>query len=480
MDLAELEWVDPEVEASSVDLDGWDDALQALVLAGIAETDAVTTNPLLALDDRELVDLAGEAERDLRAATALGYRIAAELTRRRPDPSGRKDEEGLSAYALDELALATGLSRGVVCTRVAEADALTGRHPKLLGALSAGLIPLPALRRVLDLTSILTADECAQVETQLLDRLGNTDRLPLGQLTEAELRALPTTTVIRVSTRANTTRVGKIVKDLVHRIDPDATKKREARAKSHRFVRVEPGANGMSWLGLHVPDAAAWATYERIDSLAHTIPDDPIDDRTLDAKRADVAIDLLLRNAADAPAAPINLQVILDHTGCDLTTPSHRGLVGEAGRLGAVTPQTIRELLDLADRTPGTTTGEHAVPQTCPGQDVHDTQGPGPYQPSDRLRNALQARDRICRFPGCNQPARVCELDHTLRYPEGPTCSCNLGDLCEHHYHLKHLAPGWILTNHGDGRFTWTTPTGHTHDITPDRAPPDDPDPPPF
>ena len=128
----------------------WDAALDALVLEGIAESEALADNPLAGFDDAALVDLAGQAERDLRAATALGYRIAAELTRRRPDPSGHKDEQGLSAYALDELALATGLARGAVCTRVAEADALTGRHPKLLAALGAGLMPLPAVRRVLD------------------------------------------------------------------------------------------------------------------------------------------------------------------------------------------------------------------------------------------------------------------------------------------------------------------------------------------
>ncbi len=102
------------------------------------------------LDDAALVDLAGQAERDLRAATALGYRVAAELARRRPDPSGHPDERGLSAYALDEIALATGLARGAVRTRVAEADALTGRHPRLLAALEAGLLPLPAVRRVLE------------------------------------------------------------------------------------------------------------------------------------------------------------------------------------------------------------------------------------------------------------------------------------------------------------------------------------------
>jgi hypothetical protein len=480
--LAELVGTDPADWEPAVDtsLDRWDEALTALVLASIDEADELAANPLAHLSDREVVELAGRAERDLRRATALGYRVAAELARRRPDPSGDPDERGLSAYAIDEIALSTGLARGVVSGRVAEADALTGRHPLLLSALSAGLFPLPAVRKVLETTVLLDVAQCAEVEVRLLDRLGRADRLALGSMSEAQLQSLPTAAVVAVSSRATTARVGSITRDLVHRIDPLAAAKREARAKTQRGVGVEPGTNGMAWLGINVPVAMALASYERIDSLARAIPADPDDDRSLDAKRADVAVDLLLKAPADAPFSPVNVQVVVDHTGCDLSSPGHGGLIGSAGRLGAVTVETVRELLDVADRTKGTIEAAPAIREPCPGQDVHDADGPGRYEPSDRLRRSLQVRDRRCVFPGCNRPARTCELDHSLRYPAGPTCSCNLGHLCVHHHHLKHLAPGWILDNHGEGRFTWTTPTGMTFDVTPDRdRPDDDPDPPP-
>lgn len=483
-DLAALEWIDPAEWEPGADPqtanDPWDEAFAALVLEVVAEAGALAAEPLAGLTDREVFALAGQAERDLRAATAAGYHVAAELARRRPDSSGHPDEQGLSAYAIDEIALSIGLARGVVAGRVAEADALTGRHPRMLAALAAGLVPLPAVRKVLETTVLLDVAQCAEVEARLLDTLGRTDRLALGSMSEAELQALPTSSVVAVSTRASTSRVGSITRDLVHRIDPEATAKREARAKRHRNVRIEAGSNGMSWLGFHVPEAVALASYERIDSLARAIPDDPEDDRSLDAKRADVAVDLLLKAPADAPFIPVNVQVVVDHTGCDLSSPSHGGLIGSAGRLGAVTVETVRELLDVADRTTGTIEAAPAIHEPCPGQDVHDADGPGPYEPSDRLRRSLQVRDRRCVFPGCNRPARACELDHSRRYPDGPTCSCNLGHLCVHHHQLKHLATGWILDNHGEGRFTWTTPTGMTFDVTPDRdRPDDDPDPPP-
>ena len=111
---------------------------------------------------------------------------------------------------------------------------------------------------------------------------------------------------------------------------------------------------------------------------------------------------------------------------------------------------------------------------------------PAPTKPPDKLKNLLRVRHRTCVFPGCARPSRRCELDHTVRYPDGPTCICNLAPLCKHHHDLKHHAPGWHLVNHGNGRLTWTTPTGrhievghgpapptpHTSPKTPDDIPP--------
>ena len=63
---------------------------------------------------------------------------------------------------------------------------------------------MPAVRKVLEATALLDVDHCAQVEVRLLNRLGQTDRLRLGVMTEIELWALPTQTVVAISTRAST------------------------------------------------------------------------------------------------------------------------------------------------------------------------------------------------------------------------------------------------------------------------------------
>jgi len=59
----------------------------------------------------------------------------------------------------------------------------------------------------------------------------------------------------------------------------------------------------MSWLHASLTSATAWASYEHVDALARALPDHPDDDRTLDAKRADVFIDLLLGTPAELETA---------------------------------------------------------------------------------------------------------------------------------------------------------------------------------
>jgi hypothetical protein len=56
------------------------------------------------------------------------------------------------------------------------------------------------------------------------------------------------------------------------------------------------------------------------------------------------------------------------------------------------------------------------------------------YRPSSTLARFVRCRDMTCRFPGCNQPADICDLDHTIAYPIGPTCASNLKCPCRKHH----------------------------------------------
>ncbi len=169
----------------------------------------------------------------------------------------------------------------------------------------------------------------------------------------------------------------------------------------------------------------------------------------------------------------MNIHVLLDQSSPAETTDGT--IVGHAGRLGPVTAEGVRDLFDLAAVTGGTVVTARATDIPCPGPEVHTLQGPGPYEPSEPLKRLVRARHRTCTFPGCGRNSRHCDLDHRRRWPEGPTCFCNLHPLCEHHHQLKHTAPGWRFTHHGDGRITWTTPTGRRIRVEPET--PDDPSP---
>lgn len=82
------------------------------------------------------------------------------------------------------------------------------------------------------------------------------------------------------------------------------------------------------------------------------------------------------------------------------------------------------------------------------------------YRPGADLLRALRARDEHCRFPGCRQPLRRCDVDHTHDAALGGLTEIhNLAHLCRRHHTLKH-ATDWQVEQVGGGSLEWTSPTG--------------------
>ncbi|MFY9863478.1 MAG: HNH endonuclease signature motif containing protein, partial [Trebonia sp.] len=88
------------------------------------------------------------------------------------------------------------------------------------------------------------------------------------------------------------------------------------------------------------------------------------------------------------------------------------------------------------------------------------------YTPSRTLKDLIRARTARCTAPGCGAHAVHCDLDHTLPYPAGITCQCDLAPACRRHHRCKQ-APGWQLTQPQPGIMHWTTPTGRSHTTRP-------------
>ena len=69
------------------------------------------------------------------------------------------------------------------------------------------------------------------------------------------------------------------------------------------------------------------------------------------------------------------------------------------------------------------------------------------------------ARDRSCIWPGCGRPSVLCEIDHRIPYPHGPTDTENTGPLCKKHHRAKH-STGYSLTRDDDGTYVVRTRHG--------------------
>jgi hypothetical protein len=103
---------------------------------------------------------------------------------------------------------------------------------------------------------------------------------------------------------------------------------------------------------------------------------------------------------------------------------------------------------------------------------VHPSDAPpeASYTPSQALADFVRCRDLTCRFPGCDRPARHCDLDHTIAYADGgPRHASNLTCLCRQHHLIKTFW-GWHDHQLPDGTLIWTAPSGQTYITTPGSA----------
>jgi hypothetical protein len=88
------------------------------------------------------------------------------------------------------------------------------------------------------------------------------------------------------------------------------------------------------------------------------------------------------------------------------------------------------------------------------------------YTPSRKLKHLVRARTATCSAPGCGAQAIYCDLDHSVPYPDGITCECDLAPKCRRHHRCKQ-APGWRLEQIEPGIMRWTGPSGRTYTTTP-------------
>ncbi|MFK4730970.1 DUF222 domain-containing protein [Agromyces mediolanus] len=255
---------------------------------------------------------------------------------------------------------------------------------------------------------------------------------------------------------------------------PETASARHERAHSARRLVLEPAADGMAWLMLHVSAVDAAGVRARVDATAIQLSGRPGETRTLDQLRADAATAwlkgdgtptavrteilvtvpaLTLTSAPHTPGAPHHQQ-----GGAGTAQPQGTGIhrdyePAELDGVGPIDDATARRLFAHAP-----TFLRLAVdPITAAPLALDRTR----YRVTTAQRRWLTHQYGHCTRPGCTRPARDSDLDHLTAWSHGGTTdTANLAPTCRTDHLLKHHAR-FRVERAPDGTITWTTPTGH-------------------
>ena len=402
----------------------------------------------------DLVETMAGWERLIAWAHGRQAEIVAEFAHRRPGPYA-PDEAGrsVSEFAADEIAARLRISRRAADLKLSLAVDLADRLSGTRRALCEGRIDLPKARAIADHTAMMHDTEARQAVEDRALRRADSQTVP-------ELR--------RTLARA------------VAAVDAQAAVKRRAKARAERFVHLQPLPDGMAEITALLPADDAAVVFTAVDAIAHSA--DPRDPRTVEARRADALVDVC-RAVLDSGYGPPTAR------GCG--RPADGAAASRAGRRGRrlarrrghgphVQVTVAATTLLSVDDEPGELVGYGPVPAAMARRIAVDPDatwrrlltdpvsgtlldyGTSVYRAPPALARHVIARDQVCVFPGCRQPAERCDVDHRVPFPHGPTCAANLGPLCRHHHRAK-TAAGWAWQCSPEGVITWTAPTGHTY-----------------
>lgn len=295
---------------------------------------------------------------------------------------------------------------------------------------------------------------------------------------EAIKRGIPTEDLMMIESKAlahaefhTPAQVGRKLRTLIAQFSPDAFEESVSIARDARSVRMYPESDGMATVIALLPAEDAQTVMLAINSLIScqsardeagreflapltSLEDSPnLDSRTAEMKRADaltaICGDLLTRiNPEYQPhRRPVTVNITMD-------LPTALGLADNPAELAGYGPIPASVARTLS------ADGKWRRFITDPVSGNLLDYGRETYLPPQQLVDFLTARDRICRFPSCSQPARVSDIDHAQPWENGGRTSAeNLGLLCRRHHRMK-THDGWKLVSHSDGSCTWTSPVG--------------------
>lgn len=389
---------------------------------------------------RMLVEAMVAAGREENRAAARRLAAVGELFEMRRAQRGEAADWAVDTWAAvgAEVAAALRVSLGRAGSFISYGLAMRDL-PRVAAVFAAGEIDMSMFSTVVYRTELVTDDAArARVDQTLAGAIAGWPSMSRGKLTRE-------------------------IDRIVNAVDPDAVRRASEQTRD-RDVTIWHNADGTADLSGRLLGADAHALDVRLDALAAGVcADDP---RTKAQRRAD-ALGALAAGAdrlscrcegghcpalaGPRPSAGVVIHVVAEQSSIEGRTDKPALL------LGANTLISAGALRELAGRT-------RLRPVSAPGE------AEPRYRPSAALADFVRARDVTCRAPGCDRPATVCDLDHTVPYAEGGcTHASNLKCLCRFHHLLKTFW-GWADRQLPDGTVIWTVPDGQTYTTTPGSA----------
>jgi len=227
-----------------------------------------------------------------------------------------------------------------------------------------------------------------------------------------------------------------------HRVDAAGVAREQREDAEERFLRLVDGDNGWLFLNGAFDAIGAAAIRTAIEPLAQHSGDN--DGRCRERRQADAMVELAT-HALDTGQVPQHASQ-RPHVQVTTTLETLQGLIGApAGEMALSLPISAKTVQRIAC--------DSSITRVLLGADsaVIDA-GRAKRVVSGGTRRLLDARDRHCRWPGCERPASWSAAHHVVHWANGgKTDLSNMILLCQHHHWMVHEG-GWRLSLAGDGR----------------------------
>jgi hypothetical protein len=344
------------------------------------------------VDDAGVVDAVSAAARAQNAMCARELAAIGELyARRAPADDAERFNWAVDGHenVVAEVAVALRTSRGRAAARLRYAIVLRERLPRVAEVFAHGAIDFRLMAAVVYRTELVEDPEL------------------VAKLDAAMARHAPRWM------RLSAPKAAERIDMWVARFDPAGVRVPGNRT-DNRYVEIAPTDLGLAavWAQLHATDGAALE--RKLDALASTVcRDDP---RSKAQRRADAmgalaaGVDVLRCQCGEPNCVAAQCKtwpnVVIHLLAEETAVKGDSQAPGYLPGFGPVPSTLLRDLAGVAKIKPLVT------PQAGPESG---------YRPSAALAEFIRFRDLTCRFPECDQPAEVCDIDHTMPFPLGPT-----------------------------------------------------------